>query len=186
MIMVCDDPETVEADLAAGRLRCPSCAGALRPWGWSTPRSVRTLSGERHLRPRRAHCPSCEVSPVLLPAWCLPRRRDAAEVVLSALAAKAGGDGHRKIAARIGRPPGTVRGWLRRAVDMAEAIRATATSWAHALDPCLGPIEPSGSVLGDAVNALGTAIAAGVRRLGPSCESEFAVRYGLGLLSPSG
>jgi hypothetical protein len=122
------------------------------------------------------------VSAVLLPAWCLPRRRDAAEVVLNALRAKAGGDGHRRIAERLGRPPGTVRGWLRRATEFAEQLRVRATRWAYALDPELSPIAPSGSALAGALEALGTAVSAGVRRLGPREPAELAVRYGLGLV----
>lgn len=31
--MVENDPERVEADLAAGRLVCPLCGGALARWG---------------------------------------------------------------------------------------------------------------------------------------------------------
>ncbi|MHB1783765.1 MAG: helix-turn-helix domain-containing protein, partial [Acidimicrobiales bacterium] len=77
---------------------------------------------------------------MLLPAWCLPRRRDAAEVVLKALRAKADGDGHRRIAERLGRPPGTVRGWLRRATQLTEELRTMATRWAYALDAELSPI----------------------------------------------
>ncbi len=60
---------------------------------------------------------------VLLPAWCLARRADAGEVIGAALEARAAGAGHRKIAARLGRPVSTVRGWLRRFGGRAEAVR---------------------------------------------------------------
>ena len=182
VLMVVDDGDALEAQLAAGSIRCPSCSGSLRPWGWARARRVRTLAGERRLRPRRGHCPSCALSAVLLRAWCLPRRRDAAEVVLKALRAKAGGDGHRRIAERLGRPPGTVRGWLRRAAQLTEELRTMATRWAYALDAELSPIAPSGSALASALEALGTAVSAGVRRLGPRDPAELAVRYGLGLV----
>ena len=57
-----------------------------------------------------------------------------------------------------------------------------ATRWAYALDAELSPIPPSGSALADALEALGTAVSAGVRRLGPRDPAELAVRYGLGLV----
>ena len=66
------------------------------------------------LVPRRSRCRGCGATHVLLPAWCLLRRADAAAVIGAALAAAAAGDGHRKIAGRLGRAAPTVRGWLRR------------------------------------------------------------------------
>jgi hypothetical protein len=54
----------------------------------------------------------------------LARRADVAAVIGSALAAKATGAGHRRIAAALGRPAETVRGWLRRFAGRVEAIRA--------------------------------------------------------------
>jgi hypothetical protein len=182
VLMVMDDGDALDVQLSAGSIRCPSCSGSLKPWGWARARRVRTLAGERWLRPRRGRCQSCEVSAVLLPAWCLPRRRDAAEVVLSAMRAKAGGDGHRRIAERLGRPPGTVRNWLRRAAQLTEELRTSAIRWAYALDAELPPIAPSGSALAGALDALGTAVSAGVRRLGPREPAELAVRYGLGVV----
>ena len=105
------DLEVVEADLAAGRLCCPVCDRPLARWGFAREREVRMLDGVRSLRPRRAYCHGCERTHVLLPAFSVPRRRDGAEVIGEALLAKAQGDGHRRIAARLGRPAGTVRGW---------------------------------------------------------------------------
>jgi DNA-directed RNA polymerase specialized sigma24 family protein len=64
------------------------------------------------------------VTHVVLPAASVPRRADAAEVIGSALLAKAAGRGHRTIAAELGVPAGTVRGWLRRATARAGSIRA--------------------------------------------------------------
>jgi hypothetical protein len=83
------------------------------------------------------------------------------------LVAKAAGSGHRPIAARLGVPAATVRGWLRRFVMMAARVRAHFTRWAVALDPMLGPVEPAGSPFADAAAAIGVAAAAAVRRLGP-------------------
>ncbi len=54
---------------------------------------------------------------------CLPRRRDGVEVIGEALLAKAQGAGHRTIAARLERPPVTVRGWLRAFAGRAETMR---------------------------------------------------------------
>jgi hypothetical protein len=185
MLVVSNDEEAVEADLAAGRLYCPGCDTPLARYGWARRRVLRTLGEERELRPRRGWCGRCEAAHVLLPAWSVPRRRDAAEVIVAALLAKAAGAGHRAIAATLGRPAGTVRGWLRRAASRAEPTRVAATRWVHALDPCPAPIEPAGSGLGDAIEALGVALASAVRRLGPrhSC-SVLAVTAGL--LGPDG
>jgi hypothetical protein len=61
------------------------------------------------------------------------RRRDGAEVIGRALLLKADGTGHRTIAARLGRPPGTVRGWLRAGERRADALAACGTLWTIAL-----------------------------------------------------
>jgi len=45
-----------------------------------------------------------------------------------------------------------------------EQLQCVASVAAHRLDPMLGPIEPRGSQLADAVEALGVAAAAAVRR----------------------
>ena len=133
------DPELVEADLAAGRLCCPGCGGPLARWGFAREREVRMLDGVRSIRPRRACCRRCETTHVLLPAFSVPRRRDGAEVIGEALLAKAQGAGHRTIAARLGRPPGTVRGWLRAASRRAELLCAATLRWLRALDPAPEP-----------------------------------------------
>jgi hypothetical protein len=104
---------------------------------------------------------------VLSPAWLVPRRRDGAQVIGEALSMAAQGVGHRLIAERLGRPAGTVRGWLRAARRRAESLRGCATRCAVALDPELGPVVPAGSALGDAVEAIMLAVRAWVRRFGP-------------------
>jgi hypothetical protein len=151
------DPEVVEADLAADRLCCPGCEGPLVRWGFAREREVRLLEGARRVRPRRACCQRCETTHVLLPAFSVPRRRDGAEVIGQALLAKAHGDGYRRIAARLGRPPGTVRGWLRAFTRRAEAVGRSARLWARAIEGGLADSRPAGSPLADAVDALGTA-----------------------------
>lgn len=100
----------------------------------------------------------------------------------SALLAKAAGAGHRPIAAGLGRPASTVRGWLRRFEARAEDVRVLFTRLLVALDPEAGPLLPRGSVFADAVEALGRAGAAAVRRLGPGPPWEFASRASAGLL----
>ena len=141
MFAVTVSPEVLEADLAAGRMCCPGCDGPLSPWGFGRVRELRTLEGVRSVRPRRACCHACETTHVIVPAWSVPRRRDCAEVIGAALLAKAQGDGHRKIAARLGRPPATVRGWLRAFARRAEAVQSSALRWARTID---AQLEPAG------------------------------------------
>jgi hypothetical protein len=96
----------------------------------------------------------------------LVRRADAADVVGAALVAKAGGLGHRPIAARLGRAASTVRGWLRGFAANAERVRVLFTALFVELDPVGGGLVPAGTVFADAVQALGVAAAAARRRLG--------------------
>ncbi|MDN5859850.1 MAG: DUF6431 domain-containing protein, partial [Pseudonocardia sp.] len=81
------DTERVEADLAARRLACPSCAsGWLAPWSRARPRALSLLEGQRvRLTPRRARCIDCRRTHVL-PSWCAPRRAHGIEVIGTALA----------------------------------------------------------------------------------------------------
>jgi hypothetical protein len=103
---------------------------------------------------------------VLLAVSCLARRADAVEVIGAALAAKASGQGHRPIAARLGRPASTVRGWLRVFAGRAADLRTLFTALVVELDPLTGPVRPAASALADAVEAIGMAAAAARRRLG--------------------
>ena len=162
MVMVGSDSVEVDRRLRAGELACP-CGGGLSPWGHARPRVVR---GVGVLRPRRARCGACEVTHVLLVVSCLLRRADAADVIGSALSAKATGQGHRPIAARLGRPVSTVRGWLRAFAGNADRIRVVFTALLVELDPLCGPLPPAGSVFADAVEAIGACAAAARRRLG--------------------
>lgn len=167
MIIVGIDAAAVETGLMGGRLACPTCGRGLRPWGYGVEREVRLRVGIERRRFRRSICRGCGATHVLVPEDTLVRRRDAVEVVGAALTAKAGGDGHRRIAADLGRPPSTVRGWLRRFAAMAEALREHFTRWAHALDPVHDRVSPGGSALFDAVEAVGVLGIVAVRRFGP-------------------
>lgn len=114
MLIVDSDPLEVERALLSGELVCLSCEGVLRPWGHARWRSSRLEFDDLRHRPRRASCTGCAKTQVLLPALWFSRRADAVSVIGAALLAKAGGVGHRPIAASLGRPASTVRGWLRR------------------------------------------------------------------------
>lgn len=162
------DQETADAAMAAGRLCCPGCGRSLSPWGFARRRRV-ALPGGRWLEvtPRRVRCPGCRTTHVVLPCAALPRASASTELVGRVMLAAAGGAGHRSIAAGFSLPPSTVRRWLRRLRGNAEAVRCRATSAACALDPELPAVTPRSSRLGDALEALGLAASAWVRRIGP-------------------
>ena len=162
MVTVETDVDAVERRLVAGELSCPLCSSVLAGWGWARPRLVRGPDGPVRLCPRRSRCGGCGCTHVLLPVSVLLRRADAAAVIVSALAAKAvRGVGFRRIAVQLGRPAETVRGWLRRFAERAEAVRSVFTVWLRAVDP--DPVMPgaAGSGFADAMTviaALGAAI----------------------------
>ena len=165
MIVVLDD-DAAERRLRAGGLRC-GCGGRLRPWRHARVRSVRCFDGRLdRRRPRRGRCVGCGRSQVLVPSGWLPRRAHAVETVGVVLLAAAAGQGHRTIARSVQLPGDTVRGWLRRATRGAEWLRAVAVAFAAQADPQFVPPPPRGRALADAVEALGSAAAAAVRRLG--------------------
>jgi transposase-like protein len=112
-ILLCADADAASADLASGRLACPSCAtGRLRSWGYGRERVIRVNGGTRRLRPR---CRSCRATHVLLPSWTVPRRADSAGVIARAAALSAlRGAGSARLGAELGVPAATARGWLRR------------------------------------------------------------------------
>ena len=167
VLIVWNDPARVERELRGGNLACPHCGGALRPWGSARLRTLRSRSGPAELRPRRARCQGCGKTSVLLAEVWLLRRVDEVAVIGTALRAHAAGSGHRSIAAMLDRPPGTVRGWLRRVSSKAETLRAHFRHWALALDARLDAIDPQGSTFGDAIEAIGLATRAATVLLGP-------------------
>lgn len=162
-MMIVADPEQDEAALRAGEIACPGCSVSLRPYGHARTRTVRGLGDARlRVRPRRARCPGCAATHVLLPAALSVRRADAIEVIGTALAAKATGSGYRTIAAQLGRPASTVRRWLRR-VPQAHArwLHDQAVQHAFRLEPdILARPKPWPSTLGWGLNILaGAALA---------------------------
>lgn len=165
MLTVEVDVVSVERRLLSGGLGCPGCAGVLAPWGWGRVRLLRGEGGQRvRVHPRRARCAGCRVTHVLLPVVALVRRADLAEVIGVALVAKARGLGVRRIAGGLGRPAGTVRGWLRRFAARAGSVRVVFTGLLVevGVDPVVP--APAGSVFADAVAAvLGAARAVAAR-----------------------
>jgi hypothetical protein len=166
MLSIAITQERMEVALAAGELACPVCSRPLSPWGFARSREVRLRHELRSVTPRRARCGACERTHVLSPSWLVPRRRDGAEVIGEALRLAAEGDGHRRIACRLDRPPGTLRGWLRAGRRRAGSLRACAARWTYTLDPETGAVMPAGSELGDAVEAIMLAVRAWVLRFG--------------------
>jgi hypothetical protein len=121
---------------------------------------------------------------VLLPASCLCRRRDAVEVIGGALLAWQAGAGHRRVAAEVGVPATTVRGWLRRFAVNAGHVAGQFMALALRLDADLGRVAPRGSPVGNALEAIGVAAGAAVRRFGPVPVWQFAAgASGGGLLA---
>lgn len=182
MLMVGTDPLEVDRLLTGGHLRCPGCAGELRPWGHARGRGVREAEATVISRPRRSSCSVCPQTHVLLPAAMLARRADAVAVIGAALLAKATGVGHRPIAQMLGRPVSTVRGWMRRFGRRAEGVRVLFIGLLHVLDPTAGAVHPTGSVFGDALEVLGLAAAAASRLFGPRPAWQFAASASGGLL----
>lgn len=182
MLIVGAERAGVEAELVGGGLSCPSCRGVLGPWGHGRERVLRCLSGERLLRPRRARCRGCAGTHVLLPDVALSRRRDGVSVVGGAIEAKVAGEGHRRIAGRLGVHADTVRGWLRRFSERADRIRAHFTRWAVALDPEMGALMPAGGGVADALEAVAIAARAWVLRFGPGDPWRIASRLSGGAL----
>lgn len=170
MLTVEVDVGSVERRLAAGEVVCPGCGCRLAPWGWAAERVLRGLDAVLvRVRPRRARCTACGRTHVLLPVTTLLRRADLIEVIGAALVARAAGVGYRRVAAGLGRPADTVRGWVRRFGSRAEAVRRVFT--VLLVQAGLDPQVPAaaGSPFADAVSAVvgaGLAVAARWPQLG--------------------
>ncbi|MGH3984274.1 MAG: hypothetical protein ACRDST_16720 [Pseudonocardiaceae bacterium] len=158
------DQVRVESRLVAGQVDCPDCCGALRPWGWGRPRVVHGLAGVLH--PRRARCPACLVTHVLLPVTVLLRRAYAAEVIGAALLARVVGSGHRVIGASLGVPAATVRGWLRVTAARLESTRLHLLRVACRAGVDVAVPKALGCPWRDLLAALGAATAAVTGRFG--------------------
>ena len=164
------DPQLTACALTTGVVACPheGCDGRLRRWGYARTRRVRVAPGisETH-RPHRGRCRSCGRTQVLAWARSYPRRCDSVETVATALLAAMSGLGFRPIAEQIGVPATTVRDWLRRARRNAEIVRVDATLATLKLDPIAGRFNPTGTALGDMLDAVGRAASACICRFGP-------------------
>ena len=115
-MIVIRSTEHGEQLLQDAALPCGRCERPLRRHGYGRTRTVRGPGASTiTVTPRRARCPSCRDTHVLLPAALLARRSDTTEVIGTALIAKARGTSTRQIAAWLGRPVSTVRRWLREA-----------------------------------------------------------------------
>ena len=172
-MMVEPDEALVEARLVAGELDCTDCGGELRPWGHARPRLLRDHGRWVELQPRRSICQTCSKARgklkthVLLPTLVLLRRMDVAAVIGEALIAIHRDRSTRKEVARVaGAPVDTVRGWRRRFGKRVDQIREFFTTLAHRWDPELGAIATRATVALDALEAIGVAVAAAVRRFG--------------------
>ena len=119
---------------------------------------------------------------VLLPDCTLLRRQDEVAVIGAAIAAHVGGQGHRKIAARLGLAAGTVRGWLRRFAQRRELLRAHFTRCAAVLEVEVGALLPAGGDVADALEAIGVAARAWRLRFGEGEAWPAASRLSGGLL----
>jgi hypothetical protein len=172
VLIVADETDRTERELADGELAGPNCHGQPRPWGHARPRWLRTRDGRRHLHLRWSRCADCARTHVLVPGVMLPRRTDAVEVVGEPLAAAVTGEGYRPIAARLGRPAATVRGWVRRFTARAEMtlqhamrclIRFDLGVFRIEPDPLATPVQAALAVLGAAAAAVERRVAATAR-----------------------
>ncbi|WP_128378510.1 DUF6431 domain-containing protein [Streptomyces cavernae] len=167
MMIEVADAVAARRALARRILRCPDCGAALKPWGRARPRTVRDLGGGLvTARPDRARCTACRRTHVVLDAGLLPRRAYTVAFLGQALAGAARGHGHRQIAAELGAPEGTVRGWLRRARRTAEELRWIGVQAVVVLDPDALPTADRGDPLAHAIEALVAAAVAARRRFG--------------------
>jgi transposase-like protein len=149
------DAQAARQALAAGRLACPSCGGMLRPWGRTGQRTVVAADGPIAVRLDRGRCRACRTTHVVLPATLVPRRSYSLGRIAAALAEAGLGAGSRSIAARIDVPVGTVRSWLRRARDNADALYRFGVQTVVALNPDLLPTTPRPTQLGDGAHRAG-------------------------------
>ncbi len=80
-----------------------------------------------------------------------------------------------------------MRDWIRRARANSEPVRALATRRALALDPVADRLDPTGTPLGDMLDAVGRAVMASTLRLGPRSAGPWQhalVMTRAGILAP--
>jgi hypothetical protein len=101
---------------------------------------------------------------VLLPRFLFGRRLDEVDLIWSVLVARAKGWGWRRAVKLARRPASTVRGWLARFADRAEAIRQCFADLERLLSTADGGgmdrLVPAGGRLSDAVAQVGACLAA--------------------------
>lgn len=118
----------------------------------------------------------------LLPDVLVSGRVDLASVIGWALEAKVAGHGHRVIAAQLGLPADTVRGWLRRAAVVGSQVAGRLMAVARAAEPA-GRDPPDGDGIVLLVGAATTAARAWSALAGEPVETwRFAVRHAGGRL----
>ena len=156
MLIVDNDEDAVEVDLAAGRLRCVACqVGVLAKWGFARWRALRD---GQEFHPRRGMCTGCSTSHVLLPDVCLVRRRDSGAAIGAALlSVVVERRSVEDVAVLHGVPLETLRGWVRRFCRKAAAICAHFGRWLAALAPGRPPLEAAASSSIAALGAIGAA-----------------------------
>ena len=174
---------SVEARLAAGRLRSPCCGAVLARWGWARRRVVAMFSGPEEFCPRRGRCRRCGRTHVLLPADLWSRRWYGAAVVMAVLmlaaqAAAAGRAAARPwLAGRDGSrwlvPASTARSWRSRFAGRAGVLRQALTGVLLLADPLARPLVAAGSPAGDCLVVL-EAVTAGLRRRFPQLAAVTA------------
>lgn len=164
--------DSVEARLAAGKLRGPCCGGVLARWGHARRRVVAMVTGLAEFCPRRGRCRGCGRTHVLLPADLWSRRRYGAAVIMAVLVLGVQAAAAGRVAARPwlvvpggGRrlvPGSTARSWRSRFADRAEVLRQALLGVLPLVDPLSRPVVPSGSPAGDCLAVL-EAVTAGLR-----------------------
>src|SRR6266487_1488580 len=113
--------------VGGGGLEVSELGGGAGGGGWGAARFVRNMAGGvGRVRLRRGICSGtgvdgCGRSHVLLPRLLLGRRLGGVGLIWSVLVARAAGWGWRRAAELAGRPASTVRGWLARFADRAQA-----------------------------------------------------------------
>jgi hypothetical protein len=175
--------ESVEARLAAGRLRSPCCGAVLARWGWARRRVVAMLSGPEEFCPRRGRCRRCGRTHVLLPAVLWSRRRYGAAVIMAVLVLAAAAAAAGRAAARpwlAGRdgtrwqvPASTARSWRSRFAGRAGVLRQALMRVLPLADPASRSFALAGSPAGDCLAVL-EAVTAGLRRRFPALAAVTA------------
>lgn len=176
LVIVVAWADSVEAYRAAGRKvgpevapDCPRCNVLMTFWS-GYERDLRlefdpdAADTRRHVRiwVRRVHCRQCGITPGLLPAFCLSRRLDEAEVIGVAIVLVVAGRPVAAVAALLAVPRSTVRGWAKAFFEAAVAIAALFASLAIAQGGAAFdlPAHPARA----AVEAIGRAFDAAQRR----------------------